>query len=169
MPLRGAVANGNWSNPATWNGGILPAVGDVVASNGFTVTIDQNINVDSLTNTAQTDPGLTPTMTSDTAPSGIVSASSILSSTYPAWRAFDKNTSTGWASNTSGPPQWLEYEFPSPTVVNRYILLATNTDAPVTWEFQAWNGSSWVVLQSIVNAPKVGTATYYNFTISTAY
>lgn len=169
MPLRGAVASGNWSNPAIWNGGVLPSSGDIVASNGFTVTIDQNINVDSITNAAATDPGIVPTMTSNTTPSGVVSASSELNSTYPAWRAFDKNNSTFWASSTSGPPQWLEYQFPSPTVVDRYILLATNTDAPVTWEFQAWNGSSWIVLQSIVNAPKVGTATTYNFTNTTAY
>jgi hypothetical protein len=109
-------------------------------------------------------------MTSDTTPSGVVSASTVLNpALYPAWRAFDKNNSTSWASSTSGPPQWLEYEFPSPTVVNRYVLLANNTDAPVTWEFQAWNGSSWIVLQSIVNAPKVGTATTYNFTNTTAY
>jgi hypothetical protein len=169
MALRGAVASGNWSNPATWNGGTLPTVGDIVASNNFTVTIDVNINVDSLINTAASDPGLTATMTSNTTPSGVVSASTILSTSYPAWQAFDKNNSTAWASSTAGPPQWLEYEFPSPTVVNRYVLLATNTDAPVTWEFQAWNGSSWVVLQSIVNAPKVGTPTTYNFTNTTAY
>ena len=170
MALRGAVASGNWSNPAIWNGGVLPSSGDIVASNGFTVTIDQNINVDSITNAAATDPGLVPTMTSDTTPSGVVSASSVLNtSLYPAWKAFDKNNSTIWASSTSGPPQWLEYQFPSPTVIDRYILLATNTDAPVTWEFQAWNGSSWIVLQSIVNAPKVGTATTYNFTNTTAY
>jgi hypothetical protein len=169
MPLRGAIASGNWSNPAIWNGGVLPAAGDIVASNNFTVTIDVNINVDSITNTAQTDPGLTATMTSNTTPSGVVSASTILSTSYPAWQAFDKNNSTAWASSTSGPPQWLEYEFPSPTVVNRYVLRATSTDAPVTWDFQAWNGSTWVTLQSIVNAPKVGTDTTYNFTNTTAY
>lgn len=170
MALRGAVASGNWSNPATWNGGVLPSPGDVVASNNFTVTIDQDINVDSLTNAAVTDSGLVPTMTSDTTPSGVVSASSVLNtSLYQPWKAFDKNNSTGWASTTAGPPQWLEYEFPSPTVVDRYVLLATNTDAPVTWEFQAWDGSSWVVLQSIVNAPKVSTPTTYNFTNTTAY
>lgn len=170
MALRAAVASGNWSNPAIWNGGVLPTVGDIVASNTYTVTIDQNINVDVLSNAALTDSGLVPTMTSDTTPSGIVSASSTLSSSsYPPWRAFDKNNGTFWASSTSGPPQWLEYEFPSPTIVNSYVLLATNTDAPVTWEFQAWDGTSWVVLQSIINAPKVGIATTYNFTNTTAY
>ena len=33
MAQRAAIASGNWSNPAIWNGGILPEPGDVVASN----------------------------------------------------------------------------------------------------------------------------------------
>jgi hypothetical protein len=50
MALRYAVATGNWSNTATWNGGTLPGVGDDVHANGFTVTIDQDINVNSISN-----------------------------------------------------------------------------------------------------------------------
>jgi len=46
MPVRWAIASGNWSNSAIWNGGLgLPTASDDVAANGFTVTIDQNINV----------------------------------------------------------------------------------------------------------------------------
>jgi len=52
MATRWAVATGNWSNTATWNGGTLPAAGDDVHTNTFTVTIDQNINVGSLRSTA---------------------------------------------------------------------------------------------------------------------
>lgn len=52
MALRYAVASGNWSNTATWDGGTLPTSADDVYSNTFTVTIDQNINVLSLRNTA---------------------------------------------------------------------------------------------------------------------
>jgi len=52
MALRFAVANGNWSNTATWNGGTLPTSADDVYTNNFTVTIDQNITVLSLRNTA---------------------------------------------------------------------------------------------------------------------
>jgi hypothetical protein len=40
MAVRYAVANGNWSNPATWDGGTLPGNGDDVYANGKTVTID---------------------------------------------------------------------------------------------------------------------------------
>ena len=52
MPDRFAVANGNWSNTATWNGGTLPTSADDVYSNTFTVTIDQDITVLSLRNAA---------------------------------------------------------------------------------------------------------------------
>jgi hypothetical protein len=40
-----AIANGNWSSTSTWNGGTLPGNGDTVYSNGFTVTIDQNVTI----------------------------------------------------------------------------------------------------------------------------
>jgi hypothetical protein len=53
MAVRYAVATGNWSDTATWNGGTLPTSADDVYSNGFTVTIDQNITVQSLRNNAQ--------------------------------------------------------------------------------------------------------------------
>ena len=75
MAVRVAIASGNWSNPAIWNGGVLPEPGDVVASNTFTVTIDQNINVDSITNGATGVGTAVPIMTSDTAPSGIATNS----------------------------------------------------------------------------------------------
>ena len=52
MALRYAVATGNWSNTATWDGGTLPTSADDVYANNFTVTIDQNITVLSLRNTA---------------------------------------------------------------------------------------------------------------------
>lgn len=48
MANRFAVANGNWSNTATWNGGTLPTAADDVFANNFTVTIDQNVTALSL-------------------------------------------------------------------------------------------------------------------------
>ena len=52
MANRYAVASGNWSNTATWNGGTLPTSADVVRPNNFTVTIDQDITVQELRNDA---------------------------------------------------------------------------------------------------------------------
>jgi hypothetical protein len=53
MAVRYAVATGNWSNTATWNSGTLPTSADDVYSNGFMVTIDQDVTVLSISNTAQ--------------------------------------------------------------------------------------------------------------------
>jgi hypothetical protein len=52
MALRYAVASGNWSNTATWNGGTLPTASDDVYANGLTVTVNQNVNILSLRSTA---------------------------------------------------------------------------------------------------------------------
>ena len=45
MATRRAVANGNWSATSTWNGGVVPTNGDTVYSNGFIVTINQDIDI----------------------------------------------------------------------------------------------------------------------------
>jgi hypothetical protein len=52
MAVRYAVATGNWSDTATWDGGTLPTNLDDVLTNGFIVTIDQDVQVLSLRNTA---------------------------------------------------------------------------------------------------------------------
>lgn len=46
MAIRGAVASGNWNDVATWDGGVsLPVSGDTVVANGFTVTIDVDLDI----------------------------------------------------------------------------------------------------------------------------
>jgi hypothetical protein len=45
MADRYAVANGNWSDTATWDGGTLPGASDDVYADGYTVTIDQDVTV----------------------------------------------------------------------------------------------------------------------------
>lgn len=51
MADRWAIANGNWSNTATWDGGTLPTTGDDVYADGKSVTIDQNVTVASVRTT----------------------------------------------------------------------------------------------------------------------
>jgi hypothetical protein len=156
MALRAAIASGNWSNPAIWNGGVLPAPGDVVASNGFTVTIDQNINVDSLTNAVTTITNVIPTMTSNTTPSGIASASNVYASSpsYEPWRAFI-NANTGNPYLSGNLTFWLAYEFTSPKIIDRYEIamgIGISTSSTMRdWTFEGWNGTSWVVLHTVTN------------------
>jgi hypothetical protein len=45
MAIRKAVATGNWSASATWDGGTIPSLEDTVYANSYTVTIDQAINL----------------------------------------------------------------------------------------------------------------------------
>jgi hypothetical protein len=46
MATRWAVASGNWSSNATWNGtSSIPGNGDTVYANGFNVTINQNVSI----------------------------------------------------------------------------------------------------------------------------
>ena len=40
-----ATKNGNWSDATVWSSGVLPTSADDVYSNGFNVTIDQNVTV----------------------------------------------------------------------------------------------------------------------------
>lgn len=54
MAERWAVASGNASSTATWNGGTLPTVFDDVYANGYTVTLNQSVSWLSVRNTAGT-------------------------------------------------------------------------------------------------------------------
>ena len=52
MADKWATKSGNWSDSTVWNGGALPQAGDDVYADTFTVTIDQDVTVLSLRNTA---------------------------------------------------------------------------------------------------------------------
>lgn len=171
MGLKVAVANGNWSNPATWNSSSLPKVGDIVASNNFTVTIDQNANISLLTNTAQTGAGtMVPTMTSATTPSGIVTSSGSYDAARADWRAF--SGSGIWISPVgSSVPEWIAYEFTTPTVVDVYNFTSgfSLANMPRDFTLEGWNGTTWVVLHTVTgnttspyNSPSsIGNTTAY--------
>jgi hypothetical protein len=45
-----AIASGNWSNAAIWNGGVIPTASDDVFANNQIIDIDTNISVRSLQN-----------------------------------------------------------------------------------------------------------------------
>lgn len=169
MPgLRVAINSGSWSNPAIWNGGVLPGLGDTVCANSFNVTIDQNVNVDTLTTRAQSIVTATALMTSDTTPSGYIVTQSAVNGGEPLWRAFDRNTGTrGWVANNVG---WVSYEFPSPVTINKYVLAMypQPTFYAIDFELQGWDGSNWITLHTVsgntlntYNSPSINNTTAY--------
>jgi hypothetical protein len=171
MALRVAVANGNWSNPSTWYLGVKPTAADIAASNGFTITIDENVTVGSITNTAQNPISIIPLMTSATTPSGTVTASSQEPAVYNAWKAFDGSTvqAGSWNNNRTNPgTEWIEYQFPTAKTVTGYWI-QTYSGGPTAWQFQAWNGSSWVVLDSVTGGTSVMSRSFTNTTAYTRY
>lgn len=65
-----------------------------------------------------------PTMTSNTTPSGEVFYSSILTSGWPAWKAFDKNLTDAWASTDAEGRNggYVGYKFTSAVKINKITL-----------------------------------------------
>ena len=93
---------------------------------------------------------LIPTMTSNTAPSGVASASGVVSTVYDAYKAFDDNASTWWNGN-GGAGQWLQYKFTKKVCVKK--LTATNeqnTNKMGVFKLQGSNdGSSFTDIATI--------------------
>lgn len=96
---------------------------------------------------------LFPVMTSNTDPSGTITAS-VDDVIGPAVEAFDgeEGTNNGWAALASS-PQWLAYEFASAQLVKSYrIVSAGGTAGPKDFKFQGSNnGSTWTDLDDKTN------------------
>jgi len=174
-----AVANGNWSNLATWQDDslgyfatstVLPTSADDVYSNNFTVTIDGVRNARLITNNAFTPPTILgampiPQMTSNTTPSGIASASSVQLSNAP-WNAFDRNTGTRWQG--VGIANWISYQFPTGKIIKRYGFFSSafNGNNIRTWTFEGSNNNvTWSILDTQLNFVTAASI-FYSFDIS---
>lgn len=116
-----------------------------------------------------------PTMTSNTAPSGIASADSNWSSDYQAWRAMnDTNADPCWHSGPSAFPHWLQYQFASGKIITSYSIttrITASFTGPKDWKLQgSTNGTAWVDLDT-----QTGQSFNYNekktfsFSNSTSY
>lgn len=165
MAIIVAQTNGNYSNPATWFDGVVPTVDDLVYTNTFTVTIDQDINVGRLANNSISPARTNPSMSGNTSPSGVASASS---NGAAAWVAFDgSNSSNGnaWvATDGTGGTGWVAYQFSVTRRIVRYQISfsvdTTNTNQnPTAWQFQGSDdGVTWTTIDTVTGfTPGVGT------------
>lgn len=72
-----------------------------------------------------------PTMTSNTTPSGVASASSEYSSGYQAFMAFDGDDSSRWVPTAGSNTSWIQYAFPTSVRIYKFgttIGVSTDTD-----------------------------------------
>lgn len=98
-----------------------------------------------------------PTMTNNTLPRGKVTTSSIYSSVFDGYLAFNNLIDdNGWVSSafpTIANKQWLGYEFIVPTIIKSYDIIARrNNDAPKDWTFEGSNdNANWIVLDTQTN------------------
>ena len=176
MPSIVAIKSGNWNDPTVWHLNRIPEIDDIVFSNGYTVNINVNSTIQTLTNSVSFGLSAVPVMTDYTTPSGVASALYEYSSpTYAAWKAFDNKFTYGagdWVGrNGRLLPEWLQYEFASPKVIIGYSVHnpTYNNQRPTDWEFQAWNGTDWVVLDTVTGAPSQLIPYVRTFTNTTAY
>lgn len=107
---------------------------------------------------------LTPVMTSNTTPSGIVSADTFnisgtpdLSYAYYLFREqSDASPPALWLALGDlfaeyNPPHWAEYDFGTPVVVTDFQTYH-GVNYPTDYVLQGWNGSSWIDLYAVVAA-----------------
>lgn len=108
---------------------------------------------------------LIPIMTSNDAPTGHATASSVWVSGdgvahHQPFRLFDGDlTDVGWSTSKDNKSGWVAYEFDRPVVVNQYTLMSRSWieqadfkgETPKDFTFDAWDGKKWVVLDSEVN------------------
>lgn len=116
---------------------------------------------------------ITPIMTSNAAPSGTVADSG---GSVSAWQAFDRDPNTVFFVGAN--IGWISYDFAGATtkVADAYWLTARpeSSNAPhaaSAWNFEGYDGSSWVVLDSRTEERgwSGGEKRFYEFTNETAY
>lgn len=99
-----------------------------------------------------------PQMTSNTTPSGRAFTSSIYSTSYDAWKAFNRTEQVEGYNSASGSHKtgYLGYEFTSKVAVSNYSIKSNRSDllnrSPKDWTFEGSNdGTNWIVLDTQVN------------------
>jgi hypothetical protein len=109
-----------------------------------------------------------PTMTSNTTPSGVCSASSERDG-YNAYKAFDGNNDTEWEAFDGPTNSWIKYDFSTPITVKSVELIQNigHADFIASFKIQGSNdNSSWIDLYTGSNPAETNR---WNIENNTAY
>jgi hypothetical protein len=160
MATRFAVASTSWNTPSTWDNGAVPVAGDTVYPNGFTVTIDTDIDVASLNNNVSNVylPNMAiPKMTSNTQPSGVVFATQ---NPTTAYYAFDQDSSSTnfWSSNIVN-VGIIGYQFTSTKIIKQYRFTSLTNFTAKNWNLEgSLDGINYFTVHNVIN----NASTIYN-------
>jgi hypothetical protein len=137
-----------------------------------------NLKLGIVNNTYNTDS--IPTMTSNSAPSGVASANSELGASYYAYKAMSDSTASGdtaWV--TSGVSTgWIKYDFTTTKIITKYTMARGNSTSlgaigdasrmPKDWTFQGSNNDSdWTTLDTVTSETNwTDPDLVHNFTFS---
>lgn len=129
------------------------------------------LNTTSTTLTPASTAHVTPAMTSLTAPSGTVASNLGVAD---AWEVFDQGKATD--AILGGISGWVSYDFAGAAtkVADAYWITASEaypTKTPVNWEFQGYDGASWITLDKRTGETgwSGGLTRFYEFTNETGY
>jgi hypothetical protein len=132
------------------------------------------LNTSATTLTPASFGSITPTMTSNSAPSGTVSSSGSLGN---EWQVFDRNPETSGAFDT-GAVGYVQYQQAggAQVVADAYYIIAPSNDSesktPSAWQFQGSNnGATWITLDTRKGETgwADGETRFYEFQNGTAY
>lgn len=117
------------------------------------------------------DGDVTATMTSSTTPSPhAVSAQSIYSATYAAWKAFDGNQGTFWSAANGDPTAWLKYDFgakySNPIVKIRVLIGGSGYELRALKTFSFQGSDDDVSYTTIYSGGMAQAAGWQEFTFS---
>lgn len=106
-----------------------------------------------------------PTMTSDTTPSGTASASSVIATSFAAWKAFNgtyAGETNAWGGTDYAINQWVAYQFTQNVMIKKVVLHQREKDTNLStkdFKIQASSdGTTWVDLSDTETMPNQTSA-----------
>jgi len=119
-----------------------------------------------MSNSARARDIATPAMTANNAPSPFVAAASnIAGGSNDAFRAFDRNTGTNWATASGTTTGWLSMDFGNSIIIDAYTITGTGTQTfnPRNWTFEgSTNNTTWTTLHTVTLPSAIAASSSYS-------